>query len=182
EVGGGENYYNRFLSRPTWPEGQSGVTIGIGFDLGYEPSLDPWLAKTPVEILSRLQRTMGMTGREAMIAVQGLRDIVIPWDDAYSVFTSYPLSTENEKTMRVFPGLRLLPDNVQGALVSLVFNRGAGLKGDSRAEMRDIRDMVATGDIQGIADAVRRMKRLWPHVPGLLHRREAEADFIEAVP
>ena len=35
EVGGGENYYNKFLRNPTWPGEQSGVTIGIGYDCGY---------------------------------------------------------------------------------------------------------------------------------------------------
>ena len=35
EVGGGENYYNKFLKNPSWPGEQSGVTIGVGYDLGY---------------------------------------------------------------------------------------------------------------------------------------------------
>ena len=30
-----EAFYNRFLKHPTWPGGASGVTIGIGYDLGY---------------------------------------------------------------------------------------------------------------------------------------------------
>jgi len=35
EVGVGEIYYNRFLSSPTWPCAASGVTIGVGYALGY---------------------------------------------------------------------------------------------------------------------------------------------------
>src|SRR5258708_33323102 len=30
-----EAVYNRLYQRPTWPKGKSGVTIGIGYDLGY---------------------------------------------------------------------------------------------------------------------------------------------------
>jgi hypothetical protein len=29
------SYYRKFLSHPTWPGGSSGITIGIGYDLGY---------------------------------------------------------------------------------------------------------------------------------------------------
>lgn len=32
---GGKAYYVKKLVRPTWPGGDSGVTIGIGYDLGY---------------------------------------------------------------------------------------------------------------------------------------------------
>ena len=32
---GGQVYYTSRLSNPTWPGGASGVTIGIGYDLGY---------------------------------------------------------------------------------------------------------------------------------------------------
>jgi hypothetical protein len=28
-------YYRKFLSHPTWSGGSSGITIGIGYDLGY---------------------------------------------------------------------------------------------------------------------------------------------------
>ena len=27
-------YYRKFLSHPVWPGGRSGITIGIGYDLG----------------------------------------------------------------------------------------------------------------------------------------------------
>lgn len=31
----GQAYYEKHEARPTWPQGASGVTIGIGYDLGY---------------------------------------------------------------------------------------------------------------------------------------------------
>ena len=30
-----ESYYRNRLSRPIWPRGASGITIGVGYDLGY---------------------------------------------------------------------------------------------------------------------------------------------------
>jgi len=38
EVGGGQSYYNKKLSRFTWPGGASGPTIGIGIDTAYYTS------------------------------------------------------------------------------------------------------------------------------------------------
>src|SRR3981081_336751 len=32
---GGRSEYERTYQRPEWPQGESGVTIGVGYDLGY---------------------------------------------------------------------------------------------------------------------------------------------------
>ncbi len=81
-----------------------------------------------------------------------------------------------------FPGIAELPPDAQGALVSLVFNRGTSMEGDRRAEMRAIRDAVPSSDLQEIADQLRSMKRLWINkgLDGLLRRREEEAKLIES--
>jgi GH24 family phage-related lysozyme (muramidase) len=88
------------------------------------------------------------------------------------------------QTMTTFPGVDKLPLDVQGALVSLVFNRGMSMvdtKPGDRAEMRTIRDAVARQDLRAIADQLRQMKRLWENknLDGLLLRREAEARLVE---
>jgi GH24 family phage-related lysozyme (muramidase) len=78
-----------------------------------------------------------------------------------------------------------LPAEVQGALVSLVYNRGSSMidkpGDDRRKEMRAIRDAVAVGNLRKIADQLRSMKRLWQgqSLGGLIARREAEADLVE---
>ena len=85
-----------------------------------------------------------------------------------------------------------LPSDAQGALVSLVYNRGSAVNGDRRREMLAIRTIiqnaVRNGDISNhlsnvlnaIADQVISMKRLWvgAGVDGLLRRRDAEAALI----
>jgi GH24 family phage-related lysozyme (muramidase) len=48
--------------------------------------------------------------------------------------------------------------------------------------MRAVRDAVAQGDLQEIANQIRAMKRLWvgKGMDGLLTRRDAEADLVES--
>ena len=69
EVGGGEPYYRKFLSRPTWPGEASGVTIGVGFDLGYNTESqvqEAWssLADSSLELL---KGSIGVRGESARL-------------------------------------------------------------------------------------------------------------------
>ncbi len=181
EVGGGKEYYDRFLSRPSWPGSASGVTIGIGYDLGYEGSIKPWQGLVRSDWCARMEAVMGIKGARCKALIAGMSDIRIPWLAAVGVFDNYTLPNEIEKTRRAFPGADSLPPDVFGVLVSLVYNRGAGMSGDSRREMRLVRSCVASGDIAGIASAIESMKRLWPNVAGLRRRRDAEAALVRAV-
>ena len=83
--------------------------------------------------------------------------------------------------MDAFPGV------VQGALLSLVFNRGTSLEGGRREEMRKIRDLLASNASQSqileeIATQLRKMKSLWigKGLDGLVIRREKEARWVES--
>ena len=83
--------------------------------------------------------------------------------------------------MDAFPGV------VQGALLSLVFNRGTSLEGGRREEMRKIRDLLASNASQSqileeIATQLRKMKNLWigKGLDGLVIRREKEARWVES--
>lgn len=78
-----------------------------------------------------------------------------------------------------FPGCETLPPLCFGALVSLVYNRGASVKGDRRVEMAAIRDLIRAGTLAEVPDQFRKMKRLWPTVEGLRDRREKEACLWE---
>ncbi len=90
-------------------------------------------------------------------------------------------------TIEAFPGMERLPAGAQAALISLVFNRGPGMKGRRRAEMRAIRELVAgyqeenrAETLQEVAQQLKDMKRLWlgKGLPGLLKRRDAEAEMV----
>jgi len=190
EVGGGENYYNKFLKNPTWPEGQSGVTIGVGYDLGYvnkSEFSEDW-KDLPKEVFDRLYKVVGIKGYNAKNLVRGLKDISIPWDLALKVFNNKTVSKFWNLTKETFPNFDNLPEDAKGGLVSLVFNRGNALEGDRRREMKLIRDAMAitsTFDqkaLSFIANQIRNMKRIWiggSIEKGMSRRRDAEAKIIE---
>jgi hypothetical protein len=190
EVGGGENYYNKFLKNPAWPEGQSGVTIGVGYDLGYVNKAEfseDW-KDLPKETFDRLYKVVGIKGYNAKNLIRGLKDITIPWDLALKVFNNKTVTKFYNLTRQTFPNFDNLPEDAKGGLVSLVFNRGAALEGDRRREMKLIRDgmkLVSVYDQKAltfIANQIRNMKRIWiggSIEKGMSRRRDAEAKIIE---
>ena len=190
EVGGGENYYNKFLKNPTWPGEQSGVTIGIGYDLGYVNKAEfseDW-KDLPKETFDRLYKVVGIKGYNAKNLIRGLKDITIPWDLALKVFNNKTVTKFWNLTKDTFPNFNNLPEDAKGGLVSLVFNRGNALEGDRRREMKLIRDgmrITNTFDqkaLSFIANQIRNMKRIWAGgsiEKGMNRRRDAEAKLIE---
>jgi hypothetical protein len=190
EVGGGENYYNKFLKSPAWPGEQSGVTIGVGYDLGYVNKAEfseDW-KDLPKETFDRLYKVVGIKGYNAKNLIRGLKDISIPWDLALKVFNNKTVTKFYNLTQQTFPNFDNLPEDAKGGLVSLVFNRGNALEGDRRREMKLIRDgmkLVSVYDQKAltfIANQIRNMKRIWAGgsiEKGMSRRRDAEAKLIE---
>lgn len=166
-----------------WPGESSGITIGAGYDLGFcsaeqfEEDWGPYLSGDEIE---RLKDVIGLSGEAAHERAGEFSDIKIDKADAAEVFKERTLPGASEETEQAFPGVDQLPPKVQGALVSLIYNRGTKMEGDKRREMRAVRDAVADGDLQVIADQLREMKRLWPDTRGLRRRRDAEADLVES--
>lgn len=190
EVGGGENYYNKFLKNPTWPGEQSGVTIGVGYDAGYVNKTEftnDW-KDLPKETFDRLYRVVGVKGYQAKELARRLKDITIPWELSLKVFMNKTVKKFYDLTQKTFPNFDKLPEDAKGGLVSLVFNRGAALEGDRRREMKAIRDIMARTQnfdektLSQIAEEVRKMKRIWIGggiEKGMVRRRDAEAKIIE---
>jgi hypothetical protein len=190
EVGGGENYYNKFLKNPIWPGEQSGVTIGVGYDLGYvnkSEFSEDW-KDLPKEIFDRLYKVVGIKGYNTKNLIRGLKDISIPWELSLQVFNNKTVRKFWNLTKDTFPNFDNLPEDAKGGLVSLVFNRGAALEGDRRREMKLIRDgmkLVSNYDQKAltfIANQIRNMKRIWAGgsiEKGMNRRRDAEAKLIE---
>jgi hypothetical protein len=178
-------YYDRFLSKPTWPGLSSGVTIGIGYDLGYNSSLEftsDWGKHLPQETLNKLSSGLGVRGVRASPVLASLRGILIPWEAAVSVFTESTLPRFIKTTLAVYPEAEKLHTDVLGALVSLVFNRGSSTEGSRRKEMFMLKEAVKCGDLALIETLIRKMKRLWvgSNFTGLLKRRDAEADLVKS--
>lgn len=190
EVGGGENYYNKFLKNPTWPGEQSGVTIGVGYDIGYVNKTEfsnDW-KELPQKDFDRLYKMVGIKGYRAKELARRLKDIVIPWEMGLKVFMNKTVKKFYDLTRNTFPNFDKLPEDAKGGLVSLVFNRGASLEGDRRREMKAIRDIMARTEsfdqktLSQISDQIRKMKRIWiggSIEKGMSRRRDAEAKIIE---
>jgi len=166
-----------------WPGCDSGITIGYGYDLGYEKNFaGDWTGHLPATQIDALKPARGLRGEYAQEIAHIFKWITIRKSDALEVFEKISLPHYEDETRRAFPGLQNLPELAQGALVSLVFNRGSGMVGPRRAEMRAIRSAVVCRNLAEIAKQLRAMKHLWrgQGLNGLLVRREKEAELIEA--
>ncbi|MBL8527370.1 MAG: hypothetical protein JNL68_06770, partial [Burkholderiales bacterium] len=140
---------------------------------------------TPDEF-ARLREAIGRKGTDAESLAKRLADIKCKPADSRRILLECSIPEYVGKTRQAFPGFDELPLDAQGALVSLVYNRGAGMKdsagSDKRLEMRVIRELVPSGNLAGIAAQLRSMKRLWvgKNMAGLLRRRDAEAALVES--
>ncbi|MGA1367444.1 MAG: peptidoglycan-binding protein [Blastocatellia bacterium] len=178
-----QEHYERRLVRPTWPGGESGVTIGIGYDLGFATRAQirsDW-RELPEKVVERLVVASRVTGTKARDLVPSLRDLRIPFAIAKGVFYTRSLVQYAVATRRVYPGVEFLPADTQSMMLSLVFNRGTKLTGPTRKEMQELVPLVKDGDLPGMAAQFRSMKRIWQGagLTGLLVRREKEAVLIE---
>jgi GH24 family phage-related lysozyme (muramidase) len=171
-----------------WPGYKSGITIGVGYDLGHmtrEQLYKDWQGKIPDAQLARLSSAIGLKGQSARAAAGQFRDIQIPKNAALDVFHTSTLPSYYKQACKAFPGMDRLPPDAQGSLTSLVFNRGASMSGDRRTEMRQIRGAVQNyqgqSSLDYMADRIRSMKRLWAGqgVDGLLTRRDNEAAMLQ---
>ena len=181
---GGRTYYEKFLKRLTWPKGQSGITMGIGADLGYmsQEEFQKFFSKYfTMEENKLIKNVIGLKGEKAKAALPEVRQIQLSWENASEAFVSWTLPKFWKMTKELWPGLEQLSEKAQVALVSVVFNRGSSIAGSTRTEMNNIKPLVLNKDYKGIAEQIRSMKRLWvgKNMDGLLARREKEATMIE---
>jgi len=185
EVTSKEMYAQKYQS-PIWPGGDSGVTVGIGFDCGYcskQELADAWGTSLSAAQLTLLQTTCGKKGEACKNLISGLKSIKINYDTAVKVFYQHTLPACARDVKRTYPGIEKLPPDTQGAILSLVYNRGYLINDtDRRKEMKALKPIIAAGDLAGIAAQLRSMKRLWDSKKqkGLITRRENEALLAES--
>jgi LysM repeat protein/GH24 family phage-related lysozyme (muramidase) len=187
EVSGAQEY-NLHYQAPSWPQGESGVTIGIGYDLGYVSASQfraDWASRLQDDVIARLSTVCGITGAAAQCHIASLSDVAVPWPAAESMFRIRTIPEYASRTRQALDNTDLLSPDSFGALVSLVYNRGAAFTaaGDRYTEMRAIHACMAARDFAAIPAQIRAMKRLWQNQPGmagLVARREQEASLFEA--
>lgn len=187
EVGGGKSYYEKYLSKFTWPGGASGPTIAIGIDCAYytkEELADifSFLDFNQVKLIQGASGKTGLNGKE-YTKILRQANIQVDWDKAAEIFEKFTWPKFSKLAEKTFPGLVDLHPDAYGAIVSLVFNRGTSLSGEKRKEMLNIKNLVPKKDYKKIAKEFRNMKRIWEGrgLDGLLERREAEAKLIDSL-
>jgi len=197
-----EAYYNKFLAAPSWPTGQSGVTVGIGYDLGYNTKpqiLADWEGLVNANILAYMLSVAGLTGLTAKSKVTAnVKGFKIPLDIAKKVFIEKTLPRYCKDTLTAYPTADQLHANAAGGIVMLVFNRGSSLgtvgkkSWETHKEMRELKPLIDAQNYTAIAAKIRAMKRLWDglydatgkrnesetRISALLLRRDVEADLI----
>jgi GH24 family phage-related lysozyme (muramidase) len=173
-----------------FPGGDSGVTLGHGYDLGggtesKAEMVNDWKRWLSGNELDRLSIAIGKTGDAARALCPQFSDIKITVEAADEVFFRSTVPKYYQKMLSAFPNADKLPGSAQGALLSLVFNRGTSLKGERRQEMLAINELLAGDppyDLEKIAAELRAMKRIWEGkgLNGLITRREREARLVES--
>lgn len=186
-----QRVYEKKYRGAIWPQGASGVTVGIGYDIGHkdeEAVIRDWEKYVPSEIVDRLLLGCGVKGDAAEDLLEGLDGLSIPWGSAYKQFVERQLPYEIAVANYYLIRLADLPADCRGALMSLAYNRGApGFQArpkegaqmpDRYFEMRAIREHMLARNFAAIPDELMRMRRLWegkPNMAGVYKRREAEA-------
>jgi GH24 family phage-related lysozyme (muramidase) len=181
----GEQTYTKKYRKPVWPKGQSGVTIGIGYDVGYASKLQlraDWGGAIPDPMITALETALGVTGVAANAVANRLQAKVdVPWHAAIEVHRNKVLLRWVGLVERNLSNTGMIGPDCLGALVSLTYNRGAsfGKAGARFQEMRNIKAHMVAKAFGDIPDKFRSMKRLWPDMKGLQKRREREALLFE---
>ena len=182
---GSQAQFNAKYRGPTWPGGASGVTFGIGFDLGYSTAAEiasTWSPYLPAAMVQAMCGVAGLKGAAAQEACFRLRGAVtVSWTAAMAVFENHDMPKWEALVEKSLPNTDSLSPDSFGALVSLAYNRGASfnLAGDRYMEMREIHTNMAAKSFAAIPGNIRSMERLWPNVRGLILRRQQEADLFQ---
>jgi GH24 family phage-related lysozyme (muramidase) len=183
---GGKSYYESRLQRPTvpaWRTTASGVTVMFGVDVGHmtDDQIETAMKGiVPGATIRALQSVNGLKGSSAYYSgLPKVRHLSFTWDQATQVFERDTLPRFTRQTSNAFQvsNGRLHPHE-NGALTSLVFNRGPSMSSsDRRREMRSIRYDIGRGYAGYVPGHIRSMKRLWSYsaLKGLHLRRDAEA-------
>jgi GH24 family phage-related lysozyme (muramidase) len=181
-----EAYYTKHYQHFDWPAGASGPTIGIGYDLGYVTKAEveaDWKGIVADDMLAWLQKGVGYKGSAARSFVAQHKDkVTITWEQALQEFSDKEVPKWEEHVAKAVPNTELLSGDSFGALVSLAYNRGAGIfsnPGPRYSEGRAIKALMAEKAFDKVPAEFLSMRRLWPRDGDLWKRREHEAYLFQ---
>lgn len=195
EETGGLAYYQKITRFAHWPGGESGITIGVGYDLRFNKLEDfqkDWGHYLPAATLQELAKDIDKPGSKPRADALKELGIEVPFYAAWQVFVAKTLPNFYQQTQQVYPSLASLPNFCPAVLVSLVYNRGPATKGKNREEMANIQQILAKAEqarqqgktkaevnqlLLPVADELLEMKKYWPVTSGLVKRRQQEANL-----
>lgn len=160
--------------------GTSGITIGYGYDLGQQSSSQIANDLSGLFTNDEIKRFQSVAGLKKTDAIQNLykvKDISITKNKALEL-TKKAKANYAQKTYNIWSEVIDLHPHCQGALLSIVYNRGNSLLGDKRIEMKNIQNDLQRKEFNNISNEIRKMKRHWIE-KGLINRRETEAVYFE---
>lgn len=172
-------YYERHYRHPEWPGGASGITIAVGYDLGYATTkkiADDWSHLVPYEMLQAMIACAGVKGDAARALLPRVKaKIDIPWSAAVEVFQGRDIPAWTATVQKAVPNTDKVGALCLGMLVSTAYNRGAGgfndhTGNDRYRELRAIRQHMGLEDYKPVSGEFRSMVRLWPTMKGLRDR------------
>lgn len=185
EVGSQARYTARYQG-VVCPPGDSGPTVGIGFDGAHQTAETIRRAFRGHPHVERMAAVMpGATGAQRCAAARAqLADVRVPWLTALRVFETDTLPEYVARAHRAFgPALANVGPDARGSTYATVYNRGTAMLGSRNREKRVIRDeCLPNADAACMAAQYRSMKRLWVGTPlerGLGARYEATAQLAE---
>lgn len=164
---------------------RGGITIGIGYDLGYETReaiAHDWEGLLDTGVVARLVELAGLRGAAAKARLKDLQDIDIPYDVALRNFRETRLTQMYSSLLRSVPDVNKAPIACQMAMLSLVSNIGVSgfdAPGERYREMRDLKAAIGARQFERIPDFIRSMGSLRPDLPPFVERREREAQICE---
>ncbi|MFD1985417.1 hypothetical protein ACFSOZ_23150 [Mesorhizobium newzealandense] len=185
-----KNVYRRKYTGLVWPGDRSGVTCGIGYDIGYvtkERLRADWAGYISDKDIDNLSAACGVKGGKAGDLIPSMAPFDVDYDTAYRQFTEKGVPRYTGEVEDVLLNTQFLSAKSLGALVSLDYNRGSSfkvkpekdLKGRYQ-EMRNIFTHMRNKEFDKIPAEIENMARLWeiPYVPGLITRRKLEAKLF----
>lgn len=173
--------YEKSFRKPCLPAGESGITIGIGYDLGQirqrSKLAADWSDQLAADVIELLAGCIGRKGTEDLRL--SVASVDVPLTKAMFVFAKRSIPEFLKITRSIYPQIdsQALTPAQRTALVSLVYNRGADLEGDRRREMKSIQRLLAAGRFDQVPAQFESMTRLFntSDLRGVALRRQAEA-------
>ena len=184
---GSAAFYDKECQHPVWPGGASGVTIGIGYDLGQHTPAElqaDWGSILGGTEITQLAKCCGLRGSAAHEQVTLGLFVTVNLSQAMKVFINTTLPQYAQMTEDALDNCGQLHPDAFGALVSITYNRGAhgwnDFNEERYSEMAGIGDAMDEKNYAAVPNLIRSMKRLWPVDSDLWNRRLHEAALFEA--